>query len=174
MALQTARQLLRRQIAQRRRQRGQRHFTQRALVVGGREANQGQPGGAQRCDSGQDLGDGPQRGSLGFDGLIAMPDQAQGFALAQRHAHQRARRQPFLAGVAEQAAQAAVRGRGDGDGRLIAHASVTSEGKRKFTCEKRPKYLISNYFEGHPKNLWITLLIGRSRGPQSLESQGLS
>ena len=93
-ALEPARQLHRRQLAQLGRQRGQGDFAQRALVVARRERHQTAPGGVQRRQSFE--------GTQHLTGLFGcqitavrqrFPDHAQHLTAAQRYANQLARRQ---------------------------------------------------------------------------------
>mgnify|MGYP006154175813 CR=1 FL=1 len=121
-ALEPPRQLHRVQLAQLRRQRRQRHLAQAALVVAPGKAHQLPPTGRQRGQGGEHLGDGAggevgagvQRG--------AVPHHAQHLAFAQRHAHQRARRQRPVAAVGEEVAHPAVGRGGHDDGGPDNHA----------------------------------------------------
>ena len=93
-ALEPARQLHRRQLAQLGRQRGQGDFAQRALVVARRESHQTAPGGIERRYS---LECTQHRTGLFRRQITAVlqrfPDHAQHLTAAQRYANQLARRQ---------------------------------------------------------------------------------
>ena len=112
--LELARELLDLQIAQLRRQRGQRHFAQAALVIACGKARQSAPGGVEwryRIEYLQ------HRARLsGLQSFQAQsrrfPDQAQQLALAQWHPHQGAGLQRAVMHIGQRRAQAAVGGCG--------------------------------------------------------------
>ena len=115
-AAQAPGQLFMAQIAQLRRQGGQGDFTQAALVVARGKGHQTAPVDVQRRNAIEHGGHAARGHAFGQRRRRAIPDHAQHLALAQRHAHQRARRQGLCAGVTEQVAQRAVRRRVDGHG----------------------------------------------------------
>ena len=129
------------QVAQLRRQRGQRHLAQAALVVARGKRHQPAPVRVQRRNAVQHTGHGPQRGAFGHF-CRARPHHAQHLALAQRHAHQRTRHQRLRAGIAQQLAQRTV-GRGvhghqygEGRGCRFRHGSAPGAGKEGVRGQK--------------------------------------
>ena len=122
-ALQAPRHLHAAQAAQLRRQGGQRHLAQRALVVARGEGHQLPPFGRQRCQAVEHAGHGAHlRRQLGRRRWRVAPHHAQHLARAQRHAHDAAGRQRRWAGVGQRLAQAAVRRGGHSDAQPVGHA----------------------------------------------------
>ena len=112
VALEAPLQLFVVDLAQRRRQRGQRHFTGGSLVVAGGKFQQGAPACAQWGNAFQHPGNVAQLVGLRCVGgrVGGVPHHAQRFARAQRHAHQRARGQRLAVAVAQHRAQLGMGG----------------------------------------------------------------
>ena len=122
-ALQAPRHLHAAQAAQLRRQGGQRHLAQRALVVARGEGHQLPPFGRQRRQAVEHAGHGAHlRRQLGRRRWRVAPHHAQHLARAQRHAHDAAGGQRCWAGVRQRLAQPAVRRGGHGDAQPVGHA----------------------------------------------------
>ena len=154
------RQLLGRQLAQLRRQGGQGQLAQGTLVVARGKGHQAAPGGVQWGHPLQHPGDGARRHAggqgRGFGGCV--PDHAQHLAPAQWHAHQGAGGQRAVAGIAQQVAQGAVRGR--------AHRHLQQ--MRGGRCSGQVHGSSARLAPPCPQSiggLWITLLKARVTSP---------